>query len=88
MFSVEGGCPWFEAQETGGTSGYTLVCSNIIIIVVIFIFTKSYAALRMADLEWIVGLGYISGRYILEKYHEKPIWNHENHENQPGTMKN
>ena len=44
----------------------------IIIIVFIFIFimiiiiiTRSYAALRAADLDWIVGLEYSSGRYIL-----------------------
>ena len=38
--------------------------------------TRSYAALRAADLDWIVGPGYSSGRYILEKNHEKPTWNH------------
>ena len=47
--------------------------------------TRSYAALWAADLDWIVGPGYSSGGYILEKnhekptrYHEKPTWNHEN----------
>ena len=40
--------------------------------------TRSYAALRAADLDWIVGPGYSLGGYILEK----------NHENQPKTMKN
>ena len=39
--------------------------------------TRAYAALRAADLEWIVGPGYSLGGYILEK----------NHENQPKTMK-
>ena len=39
--------------------------------------TRSYAALQAADLDWIVGPGYSSGRYILEKNHEKPTWNHE-----------
>ena len=39
--------------------------------------TRSYAALRAADLDWIIGPGYSLGGYILEK----------NHENQPGTMK-
>ena len=39
--------------------------------------TRSYAALRAADLDWIVGPGYNSGGYILEKNHEKPTWNHE-----------
>ena len=41
------------------------------------IYTRSYAALRAADLDWIVRPGYSSDGYILEK----------NHENQPGTMK-
>ena len=41
------------------------------------LYTRSYAALRAADLEWIVGPGYILGGYILEKNHEKPTWNHE-----------
>ena len=66
--------------------------------------TRSYAALRAADLDWIVGPGYSSGRYILEKNMKnqpgtwnqekpwKPTWNYEkptwNHENWPGTMKN
>ena len=35
-------------------------------------FTRSWAALRAADLDWIVGPGYSLGRYILEKNHEKP----------------
>ena len=39
--------------------------------------TRSYAALRAADLEWIVGPGYSLGGYILEKKYEKPTWNHE-----------
>ena len=39
--------------------------------------TRSYAALRAADLGWIVGPGYNSGGYILEKNHEKPTWNPE-----------
>merc|ERR1711978_131248 len=44
---------------------------------VIITITRSYAALRAADLNWIVGPGYSLGRYILEKNHEKPTWNHE-----------
>ena len=44
----------------------------------LFVNTRSYAALRAADLDWIVGPGYSLGGYILEK----------NHENQPGTKKN
>ena len=39
--------------------------------------TRSYAALRAADLDWIIGPGYSLGGYILEKNHEKPTWNHE-----------
>ena len=39
---------------------------------VLFFYTRSYAALRAADLDWIVGPGYSSGRYILETNHEKP----------------
>ena len=39
--------------------------------------TRSCAALRAADLDRIVGPGYNSGGYILEKNHEKPTWNHE-----------
>ena len=31
-----------------------------------FDFTRSYAALQAADIDWIVGLGYILGRYILD----------------------
>ena len=42
-----------------------------------FCITRSYAALRAADLDWIVGPGYSSGRYILGKNHEKPTWNRE-----------
>ena len=37
-----------------------------------FYFTRSYAALWAADLDWIVGPGYSLGGYILEKNHEKP----------------
>ena len=46
-------------------------------IITTIIFTRSYAALRAADLEWIVGLGYSFCGYILEKNHAKPTWNHE-----------
>ena len=31
-------------------------------LVVLFVFTRSYAALRAADLDWIVGPGYSLGR--------------------------
>ena len=40
-------------------------------------YTRSYAALRAADLDWIIGPGYSSGGYILGENHEKPTWNHE-----------
>ena len=69
-----------------------------VVFVFVFIATRSYAALRAADLDWIIGPGYSSGRYILEKNHEKPwrtnlepwkpwkpTWNHEKWS---GTMKN
>ena len=49
--------------------------------------TRSYAALRAADLDWIVGPGYSLGGTIWKKKHEnqprtmknheKPTWNHE-----------
>ena len=51
------------------------------------IVTRSYAALRAADLDWIVGPGYSWGKYIWRKTmknqpgtmknHEKLTWNHE-----------
>ena len=36
--------------------------------ILFFTSTRSYAALRAADLDWIVGPGYSLGRYILEKF--------------------
>ena len=50
--------------------------------------TRSYAALRAADLGWIVGPGYSLGGYILEKNHENQPGIMKNHENRPGTLKN
>ena len=47
------------------------------VMIILVIVTRSYAALRAADLEWIVGPGYSFSGYILEKNHEKPTWNHE-----------
>ena len=38
----------------------------------LLIFTRSYAALRAADLDWIIGPGYSLSGYILDKNHEKP----------------
>ena len=52
--------------------------------IIIIIITRSYAALRAADIEWIVKPGYSLGGFILMKNqpgtmkkHEKPTWNHE-----------
>ena len=45
-------------------------CLNTTIFRNRFCKTRSYAALRAADLDWIVGPGYSSGGYILEKNHE------------------
>ena len=47
----------------------------------LLISTRSYAALRAADLDWIVRPGHSWGKYIWRK-------TMKNHENQPGTMKN
>ena len=38
-----------------------------------FIPTRCYAPLRVADLDWIFGLGYSLGGYILEKNHETNV---------------
>ena len=65
----------------------------------IFNGTRSYAALRAADLDWIVRPGYSLGRVHSGKKTMKnqpgTMKNHENHEttlknhrNQPKTMKN
>ena len=53
-----------------------------------FSYTRSYAALRAADLDWIVGPGYNSGGYILEKTMKNQPGTMKSHENQPGTLKN
>ena len=50
---------------------------TLLMITIIIILTRSYAALWAADLEGIVGPGYSLGGYTLEKHHEKPTWNHE-----------
>ena len=55
--------------------------------VILFITTRSYAALRAADLDWIVRPGYGSGRYIGEKTMKNQPGTMKTHENQPGTMK-
>ena len=54
----------------------------------LFIFTRSYAANRAADLDWIVRPGYSSGRYILGENHENQPGTMKTTKNQPGTMKN
>ena len=60
-------------------SSTILVMPELLLISILFIIiTRSYAALRAADLEWIVGPGYSLGRYIFEKKIK----------NQPGTIKN
>ena len=50
----------------GGTKDETVEGE---VLVSLFRVTRSYAALRAADLDWIVGQGYSSGGYILEKKH-------------------
>ena len=39
--------------------------ASIILVVILIMTTRSYAALRAADLDWIVGPEYSSGMYIL-----------------------
>ena len=60
-------------KKVGSLSHPTIPLSSYLFIYI----TRSYAALRAADLDWIVGPGYSSGRYILGKNHEKPTWNRE-----------
>ena len=59
----------------------------MIIIFMIIMITRSFAALQAADLDWIVGPGYDLGGYILEKTINNQPRTMKNHENQPGTMK-
>ena len=42
-----------------------IMIGMVIIFLIIFIITMSYAALRAADQDWIIKLGYTSGGYIL-----------------------
>ena len=58
-----------------GSFHQEMLASNYLIC--FFVSTRSYAALRAADLDWIVGPGYSLGGYILKK----------NHGNHPKTMK-
>ena len=51
---------------------FMLIDCNLLVLNEFFLLTRSYAALRAADLEWIVGPGYSLGGYILEKNNEKP----------------
>ena len=58
--------------------GAALIARGVyLIFLIIYYITRSYAALWVADLDWIVGPGYSSGGYILKKNYEKPTWNHE-----------
>ena len=52
-----------------------------------FYHTRSYAALRAADLDWIVGPGYSSGGYIGEKPWKTNLEPWKTMKNQPGAMK-
>ena len=61
-------CSVHIATDTSSTK--CILCIHLL-------FTRSCAALRAADLDWIVGSGYSLGGYILKKNHKK----------QPGTMK-
>ena len=54
----------------------------------IFLNTRSCAALRAADLDLIVGPGYSSGGCIWRKTMKNQPGTMKNHEKQPGTMKN
>ena len=68
-------CSFFSFSNLGG--GKRPPCQKIIFLLK----TRSYAALRAADLDWIVGPGYSLGRvHSWEKptwNHDKPTWNHE-----------
>ena len=73
------------------TYGRPLVVVVVVEVVVyclkVFKYTRSYAALRAADLDWIVRPGYSWGKYIWRqsmknqpgkiKNHVKPTWNHK-----------
>ena len=77
--SIQGGNISVQAFST--IKVHTSICNDCIVkdfgIIKSFLITMSIAALRAADLDWIVGPVYSLGGYILEKKHEKPIWNHE-----------
>ena len=67
---------WLK-QATPGSffSDFLVVFSSLLLslfVVLIIIITRSYAALRAADLDWIVRPGYSSDVYMSEKNHEKP----------------
>ena len=71
---------WFCSSLVLGAVGVEDIWQSIMILLIVtmiliyrealknlFLFrnTRSYAALRAADLDWIIGPGYSSGRYIL-----------------------
>ena len=70
----QGGCrdTLQTRPQQSNFSAVIIAIMVINIVIMIIMITRSYAALRAADLDWIVGPGYSSGRYILEKNHEKP----------------
>ena len=53
-----------EGEEAGLNRAFVWCCCRpwITIFVNLFVSTRSYAALRAADLDWIVGPGYSLGR--------------------------
>ena len=53
----------FKTSSILSPSKYVGLCFNV------FTITRSYAALRAADLDWIIGPGYSSGDYIFKKNH-------------------
>ena len=61
-------CSLLECRKAD--NGLLELCQSILIY--LFLLTRSYAALRAADLDWIIGPGYSSGGYILGENHEKP----------------
>ena len=68
--------------------GFTRCLLRILWLRGLLVRTRSYAALRAADLDWIVRPGYSSGRYIGEKTMKNQPGTMKTHENQPGTTKN
>ena len=61
-----------DTVQDGSIEMVTMINAALLVYV-----TRSYAALRATDLDWIIGPGYSLSGYILERNHEKPTWNHE-----------